>query len=363
MRFTVLQESLRQALAEVVRVVPSKSTLPIVANVHIATVAGQVVLTVDNLSQRIEATVGAKVEEEGAITVDARKLNAAIATLPPVSLTVYLDKTQLAVDGGNAKLRFPTMSADDFPRGGGDIDWRDAVEVPAEEFRTVSRHVAGMVASDDTRQVLTAVNFLANDGERTWVAADGFRLAIYGLPETLPGVNIPAEALRAVVAKGSEPIAVAIAADGQRVRFQWQDRTLTTLAISGTFPNYQQLIPEDFQHTATFYAAEELLNAVRVAGGFTEDSKDPVRLQSSGNDAVRVSAKGTGDGEATVSATITGEVRVALSKKYAEDALAAFNGELVMSGNGTQTQWVFTAPDNPLTVVVMPMFVQWESGT
>lgn len=361
MRFTVLQESLRQALAEVVRVVPSKSTLPIVANVHIATVDGRVVLTADNLTQRIEATVGAKVEEEGAITVDAKKLSAAIGTLPPVSLTVYLDKTQLAVDGGNAKLRFPTMSADDFPRGGGDIDWRDAVEVPAEEFRTVSRHVAGMVASDDSRPVLTAVNFLANDGERTWVAADGFRLAIYGLPETLPGVNIPAEALRAVVAKGSEPIAVAIAADGQRVRFQWQDRVLTTLAISGTFPNYQQLIPEDFQHTATFYAAEEVLNAVRVAGGFTDG--DIVRFESRGKDAMRVSAHGVGEGEATVSATVSGELRAALNKRYAEAALAAFNGELVMSGNGPQTQWVFTAPDNPLTVVVMPMFVNWESGT
>lgn len=361
MKVQVLQEGLSRAVGELARVIPSKSPLPITANVLLKTAGGRLLLTADNLDQRATVEVGAMVVEEGAITVDGRRFAASLANLPAVSLSLDVVGTELAVDGGNAKLRFPTIAADDFPQPGGLGEFEAAVEVPPDELRVVARSVAAAAALDDSRPVLTGVVLsVAPDGQRTWAAADGFRLHVHGSPTGEPGIIIPAKAVRllAGMMAGSEPVRLEMDAGRSRLRATWDAHEFTTLAVQGTFPNYRQLIPDEF--SATWDAdGPALLHAVRIAAGFAETGM--VRFYGR-EGRIRVRGLGQGEGEATVDAEMTGdpdEHRFALNTRYATEALAAFDGTVTIGTNGPSAPAVFRA--GPLTHVVMPMFTEWGS--
>ena len=74
MRLTCLQENLSQGLNTVGRAVATRTTLPITNNVLLATDQSRLRLTATNLEMAISCWIGAKVEEEGAITIPARLL-------------------------------------------------------------------------------------------------------------------------------------------------------------------------------------------------------------------------------------------------------------------------------------------------
>ncbi|HHE71310.1 MAG TPA: DNA polymerase III subunit beta, partial [Chloroflexi bacterium] len=72
MRLSCLQENLARGLGIVGRAVPSRTTMPILGNVLLATDHGQLKLAATNMELSIVHRVGARVETEGEITVPAR---------------------------------------------------------------------------------------------------------------------------------------------------------------------------------------------------------------------------------------------------------------------------------------------------
>lgn len=361
MNIVVLQENLSRAMGALTRVVNPKSPLPIATTVLLETNNGRLVMRATNLDQSLTVTVGAMVAEEGAVAVDARRFAEAIGNLPAVSLSLTIAGTQLVVEGGNASLRFSTLAADDFPRSDSEgWEWGDAVEIPVDELRTVARSVVAAAAVDDSRPVLTGVELQIVDGQRTWAAADGFRLHVYGQASGERGVVIPASALRMLsnMHGGADPVSVQFNGGRSRMRATWGDYDFTTVAIQGTFPNYAQLIPSECMATWEV-DAQALLHAVRIARGFAE-STGIVRFRGA-EGRIRVTGHGdaVGEGESTVEAEMRGEAgeqRFALNTKYAADALGAFTGVVTVESNGPSQQVVFRS--EALTCVVMPMFVQ-----
>ena len=71
MKVSCLQENLAKGLSIVSRAVSTRSTLPVLANVLMSTDNGRLKLSATNLEVVITCWIGAKVEEEGAITVPA----------------------------------------------------------------------------------------------------------------------------------------------------------------------------------------------------------------------------------------------------------------------------------------------------
>src|SRR5712691_7475492 len=75
MRVSCLQQNLAEGLGAVGRVVPGKSTLPVLSNVLMATDEGRLKLAATNLEMAMTVWVGARVEDEGTITLPARVLS------------------------------------------------------------------------------------------------------------------------------------------------------------------------------------------------------------------------------------------------------------------------------------------------
>ena len=91
MKVTVLQENLSRGLSTVSRAVSSRSTLPVLANILIATDEGRLRLSATNLELGITCWIGAKIEEEGSTTVPARTLSDLVSTMPDPQVLLTLD--------------------------------------------------------------------------------------------------------------------------------------------------------------------------------------------------------------------------------------------------------------------------------
>jgi DNA polymerase-3 subunit beta len=372
----VLQENLQRGLGIVGRAVATRSTLPITANVLLQTDRGRLKLAATDLDIAISAWVGAKIDEEGATTVPSRLITDFVSSLPPatVSLEIPDRGRQVKLECARNESTVNAMDAEDFPRIQSITDGV-AVELDPKVLRKTIERVEFAAASDDSRPVLTGVHVKSDGTRLTFASADGFRLAVADVTLAAPiaepiEVIIPARALRELarlVGDGSEPVEMRINAQKTQVQFAMTDLELVAQLIQGTFPNYSQLIPAEFNTKATVNV-EEFKREARIAAIFARDGSGIIRLQLQPGNAmpgkltVSARAEEIGNNEGEIDASIEGDAsKIAFNSRYLQDVLNALSVEKVaLEMSSPSSQGVFRpVGETDYVHVVMPMFVQW----
>src|SRR5512136_226748 len=180
MRVTVLQENLAHGLSIVSRAVSPRSTLPVLANVLVATDEGRLRLSATNLELGITCWIGAKIQEDGSTTVPARTFSDLVTTLPPnnqvdMSLTVRTQTLNVRCGASNTDLKcidaqeFPPMPVADFSQG---------LQINVTDLKEMIQQVVFAASTDDARPILTGVLISVDGDQVTMAAADGFRLSV-----------------------------------------------------------------------------------------------------------------------------------------------------------------------------------------
>jgi DNA polymerase-3 subunit beta len=180
MKVSCLQENLAKGLSIVGRAVASRSTLPVLANVLIATHGDKLKLSANNFELGINCWVGAKVEHEGAITVPARLLAEFVNSLPPERIDMRLDEeTQtLNLICDRIESNIKGIDAQEFPAVASATEDDIAIKLEPESLRTMIKQVVFAAATDESRPVFTGVLLKFDDDILTMAAADGFRLSV-----------------------------------------------------------------------------------------------------------------------------------------------------------------------------------------
>src|SRR5215813_12297291 len=240
MKVTVLQENLARGLGIVSKAVSPRSTLPVLANVLIASDEGRLRLSATNLEMGITCWIPARIDEEGSTTVPARTFSDLVSTLPGDQVLLKLDsQTQtLNVRGGSSTNDIKCIDAQEFPP----IpvpDFDGAVQINVGDFREMIHQVAFAASSDEARPVLMGVLIQVEKDKLTMAAADGFRLSVR--KATLPAVAahaltaiIPARALieLARVASNGEEVISMVAPKGRgQVIFRVKDVAVVSQLI------------------------------------------------------------------------------------------------------------------------------------
>ena len=375
MKVQVLQENLQRGLSIVGRAVATRSTLPITANVLLMTEKGRLKLAATDLDISISTWVGAKIDEDGATTVPSRLIGDFVSSLPPATVSLEIPERgrQLKLECARNESSIHTMDAEDFPRIHSFSEGVSLVLDPKALRKTIER-VEFAAASDDSRPVLTGVHVKVDGTRLTFASADGFRLAVSDI--TLPAaptdtveVIIPARALREVarlVGESSEPVEMRLNPQRTQVLFAVGDTELVAQLIQGTFPNYNQLIPADYNTKATV-SVEEFKRETRIAAIFARDGSGIVRLQltpgAGGPGKLTISARADeiGDNQGEIDAKIEGDAsKIAFNSRYLQDVLNALSGEVALEMTSPSSQGVFRpVGETDYVHVVMPMFVQW----
>lgn len=345
MRVSVLQENLARGLATVARAVSPRSTLPVLANILVATEDGRLRLSATNLELGITCWVGAKVQDEGATTVPARTFVDLVNTLPPDTVEMELTtRTQtLNLRSGTFNNNIKCIDAQEFPPMPA-TEAEGAIDLNLEDLREMISQVTFAASSDDARPVLTGVLIEIQGGSMTMAAADGFRLSVRKA-ELANGVDrsvkviIPAKALSElarIAGDDEETIQMILPSDRSQAIFRGRDFELVSQLIDGTFPDYQGIIPTS--HTSrTILPTASFLHACKAADIFARESAHSARLnitpgdgQSPGTVEVTATAAETGSNEITVDATIEGEpIEIAFNVRFLVDVLSVVDSSSV----------------------------------
>ncbi len=377
MKLSCLQENLSQGLGIVGRAVATRTTLPITNNVLLATDQSRLKLVATNLEMAISCWIGAKVEEEGAITVPARLLTEFVNSLAGDKIDLSLSPKTKTVELKCARFeaRISGIDAKDFPPIPA-VDQGITTKVGVADLRQGISQVVFAAASEESRPVLTGVNAQFEGNLLTLAAADGFRLAVYKLPLATPvsqktEVIIPARTLselNRLMTDGEETVEIAVNAGKSQALFRLKDVELVSQLVQGTFPNYTQLIPQSYTTKAAVDVAV-FSAATKTAFIFARDGSGIVRLEIAAGSKpsqgkLRISARSEeiGEDKGEIDAVVDGaDAKIAFNGKYLIDVLSVIRE--------SQVSLETTNPSSPGVIrpvgvdnyihVIMPMFVQW----
>jgi len=382
MKITCLQENLSRGLAVVGRAVANRATLPVIHNVLLSVDQSMLKLSATNLEIAMTTWVGAKIEEEGSITVPARLLSEFVNSLPNDPINLQLDEGSglLEISSGSSKAHINITDASEFPPIP-TVDDGIAAEVDPLVLRSAITRVAFAAATEESRPVLTGVELKLDESKFTMAAADGFRLAVHHgallkpVPEEM-SVIIPARTmneLNRLINDREEPVEILMTPAKGQVMFRIRGGDTVEIVsqlLQGTFPNYEQLIPQSYT-TRAVMDLPTVLRAARTASIFARDGSNIIRMHLMPAEAdteppkVEISARSeeVGDNEDTVDLDeIEGEEgKIAFNSRYLLDVLSVLEkGKVALETTTSSSPGVFKPTDSDDYIhVVMPMFVQW----
>jgi len=374
MKVTVLQENLARGLGTVAKAVSPRSTLPVLANVLIASDEGRLRLSATNLEMGITCWIPARIDEEGSTTVPARTFSDLVSTLPADQVLLRLDPaTQtLNVRGGTSTNDIKCIDAQEFPPMPVP-DFEGAVQINVGDFREMIHQVAFAASSDEARPVLMGVLVQVDKDKLTMAAADGFRLsvrkAVLSTPSSAPvSAIVPAQALKElarVATDGEDPIYMVMPKGRGQVVFRVKDVEVVSQLIDGTFPDFQQIIPRSYK-SRTLVSTSSLLKACKQAEIFAREGSNVARfnIKSAQGDMqpseleISATSEETGKNETIVEATVDGGgLLIAFNVKFLREAL-----EVIRTPNVALETSAPNAPgvvkpvgDDQFLHVIMPM--------
>jgi DNA polymerase-3 subunit beta len=344
-----------------------------------------VLITTDNARLKLAATnqeigistwIGAQVEEEGEVTIPARLLTEFVNSLP--AERIDLETTDQPIGVSIKCARFSAQingtSADDFPPIP-TVESGVAGKIDTKVLSDAIEHIVIAAATEDSRPVLTGIKVEIKGDQFTFAAADGFRLAVYTgkliepTPEDVDFI-IPARALNEVarlISGQTEPVEFTVTPSKSQALFRLNNIEIVANLLQGTFPNYSQLIPEEYD-TRAVVNLDDFIRATRAASIFARDGSGIVRLMVDGADddtgkiSVLSKSEEIGENQGDIDAQVDGaESKIAFSSKYLTDVLNVLETEQVaLETTSSSSPGVLKPVGNDNYVhVVMPIFVQW----
>jgi DNA polymerase-3 subunit beta len=378
MKVTCLQENLAKGLSIVNRAVASRTTLPITQHILLSTDGGRLKLSATNMEIALSCWIGAKVEEEGMVTLPARFLTPFIESLPndKVQMALQPRGRQVKIQCGRNQATIGGMDADDFPPIP-TVEGDATIRLEPAALRKALTQVVFAAATDDSRPVLTGVHTKVDGNEITLAAADGFRLAVHRLALAEPSksafeVIVPARALselNRLLSDQEGAVEMTLNANRSSVLFRLNSvEMVAQLLNQGAFPNYSQLIPQSYA-TRAVVTVSEFLRETRISSIFSREGSGIVRLQVTPGEGpavgqLHISARAdeVGDNEGEIDASVDGDAsKIAFNSKYLQDVLSVLDsGQVALETTSPSSPGVLRPVGSDSYVhVVMPMFVQW----
>lgn len=400
MRVSCLQENLAKGLSIVGRAVSTRSTLPVLGNILLEAKNNELRLAATNLEIGVNCWIGAKIEDEGAITVPARLLSEFVNSLPPERIDMELavrtqtlhlrcaryDANMKGIDAADFPI-IPTAGVGQEMDEAAEVLEGTRIELETTGLRKMIDQVIFAASTDESRPTLTGVEVSFQPSRLTMAATDGYRLSVRSVHLDKPFVNdsltviVPARSLgelgRIIADADTEkPVQVIVTQARNQILFQVSGKEgrgafhrveLASQLIDARFPDYRGIIPKSHT-TRTVVDTASFLKAVRVAQLFARDNANIVRVAISpgnggqGQGHVRLTATSTemGDSVNELDAMVEGsDLEIAFAANFLIDVLSQIDQPQVVLETTQSTRPGTIRPlgmgEDEFLHVVMPM--------
>ncbi len=347
MKFQANRDVFSEAVSFAVKLLPQRTTLPILSGVLIeASTEGLTLSSFDyEVSARTE--IPAEVSEPGRVLVSGRLLADIANRLPSAPVEVSSEDSRIVVRAGSARFTLLSMPVEEYPSLP-KVGPATGV-VPADVFSSAVAQVAVAASRDDVTPVITGVQLEIAEHRLNLIATDRYRVAILGIPwEAAEGTVsttalVPARTLQEVgkTFSGASTISISITGseDRELIAFSADKKTVTSLLIKGNFPPVGRLFPETTENYAVMNTAE-LVEATRRVQLVLE--REAALRYSFDLEGVTLEAIGSEQAQASenIEALLTGtDTVVSLKPQFLLDGLGAVHSEFV--------RIAFTKTENP----------------
>jgi len=328
------RDALAEAVAWAARTLPSRSTLPVLAGLHLTAEGEQLVISSYDHDVSARITVAATVLETGATLVSGRLLADIARSLPSAPVALESQGSRIAIACGRASFTLPTLPIEEYPQLP-DMP-ASSGHLPGPAFAAAVAQVAVAAGRDDTLPTLTGIRMGFEGTSMVLAATDRYRLAVRELtwqPES-PGISTHALVLARTLADTAKSLASAdavhLALGSQTgasglMGFEGAGRRTTTRLLDGEFPKYQQLLPTELSTTAQVETSL-LVDAVKRVSLVAERHAS-VRLGfTAGEVVLRAGAGEEAQASEAVECTLDGDdIEIAFNPGYLLDGLAALD--------------------------------------
>jgi DNA polymerase-3 subunit beta len=346
-KFQVNRDVLSEAVSFAVKMLPARTTLPILSGVLIEASAEGLVFSSFDYEVSTQTKVAATVETLGRVLVSGRLLAEIANRLPNAPVTFESVESRIQVSCGSANFTLLSMPVEEYPTIP-QVDGETGV-LPAEEFSSAVAQVAVAASRDDVTPVITGVQLEITGNSLSLVATDRYRVAIRDIPWESTGAGaditalVPARTMQEIGKtfghSGNISISITNKDDRELIAFTADNKTVTSLLIKGNFPPVKRLFPEKVENYAVVNTAE-LIEATRRVKLVVE--REAALRFTFANNGLTLEAIGGEQAQAseTIDAVISGpDVVVSLKPDFLLDGLGAVHSEFTRIG--------FTSVENP----------------
>lgn len=323
MKLKVMKEDLLSALQRVHPAVPTRTTLPVLSNLLLEVTGQSLCVTASDLAMTVRASMPATVEEEGATTLEARRLIPIVRELAGPEIEIQTEPAEVTVlTSGAAVFRLKGVSAEDFPVLP-KLSEANKYVIDKRLFRGMLQKTVYAASKDESREVLNGILVEIGSDRLTVVGTDGRRLAMVeqeadGLgPDA--AVIIPTRAVTEMIEILDGDGNATLSVMGKQAALDSGNVILFTSLVEGKFPNYRLVIPQQ-ANLRVVLPREAFLNALRRVSLLTNQSTHSIKVRFL-KDTVQISAE----------TPEVGEAMEELEVKYVgKEMLIPFNPEFLM---------------------------------
>jgi len=378
------QNELNNAIQLVSKAVASRPTHPILANILLTADQGtnKISLTGFDLNLGIQTSFDATVKNSGAITIPSKLLSEIVNKLPsetPVNLVVDENSDNILIKSDTGTFNLKGIPSDDYPNLPF-VESGTSLNIDPSSFLQALKLTLFASSNDDSKQLLTGVNFTFKQKYLESASTDGHRLAVVligneeniedkensSLNEDNFSVTIPTRSLREIeklLTLRSTEKSIKLFYDKGQVVFISSNQIITTRTLEGDYPNYSQLIPDNFSKLFIFNT-KKLTDALERIAVLADQQSSVVKIKLDENNLALISADAQDIGSANESIPVSysGEnFDIAFNVRYLLEGLKVISSKnVVLKCNLSTTPAVFVPEDNinSFTYLVMPVQVR-----
>ncbi|MDN3506394.1 MAG: DNA polymerase III subunit beta [Simkaniaceae bacterium] len=337
MKVQLQRQEFTKLIGKIQSIVPTKPSLPILANVLIEAENNQIVISATDLTVSMRVFGVAKVEEPGAITLPARRLFQLAREMTTPDMEIELTSPESAViRSGTSHFRIQGMPKSEFPALP-DLSEGFQLRFKAEKLKEMLTRTSFAAAKDDSRQVLNGILMQKASSLATFVGTDGKRLARNQMEvetdsEEAGSYIVPLKAVDEVVKlledKEEE---VKLITMPEKLAIEAAGSVLITKLLSGQYPEVSRVIPQKTENTVTLHR-DELIALLRQVALFTSEGSNSVRFTFSDGELNLSATSGEiGEGKVSMPVNYSGpKLEIAFNPHYFLDILRHSSDETVL---------------------------------
>ena len=258
MHITFPKANLQKAINVLQKVSQNKTSSNLPGAIYITTKNGQVELQGNDFELGIRLTIDGDIKEPGTLVVGSRYFQELIRKLPGDTIELYKpeDGNSLTITSGSSEFNLVTLHPDDFSLVE-QIHDQDHVNIDIFAMKELIDLTNYAAATDEDRPVFTGALLEIKENEVTMVATDTHRMAVKKItidePATTPmRAIIPTKTLAEVsrLLPTDNPAMINIIWNRTQIVFNFESIYIISRLIEGTYPEYEKVIPSQFDSSA-----------------------------------------------------------------------------------------------------------------